>query len=1494
MMRKLFIIASGLLVFITGYAQGAGNGNSPLLAEVEQLQTKYEKDINAAFTIADAVQKAGAYVESLTALFEHGEITLPVGIKNKEKGYALIVEKITHDEHTGKAVIRASCAFKFKESGQPIAFAGEVTVEGRNGLGTEGFLGLIAPVRRDMGKEVAIVIREGTKVKFGCGGIESFDAKLSCIVTSETIVPVNSNGTPTNKSLEFSFDAVFQDFDSYMLSLNIDQSFSIKGLQDVIFTLKGATLDQSDVETSSMTKFPENYFAPGSADEIKLWKGLSVSEASVSLPAFFKKPDSTGRVTIALQEVLLDDRGFSGNISATDIINNDVLPPDQWGISLDDFSLGIMKNSIVSFGFGGDVNIPPLGKHSRLPYMATFNPAIGNYEFKVNFAGKFDFPALKSTIELNELSSIEILIKDSDFYPSLHASGTLTINAPIGADTNKTFSVPGISFENMVISRESPYFQLGAVGLTGKLTTPKIAGFELSIGDIHTVESAKGTGLAFEAGVALNETFSGTVGLQLYGDTQRWKFKELALGKVRVKYESKAFSLDGGVEFKNGDAIYGDGFRGDIKLNLIKKFDLEAVSVFGKKDDYRYFLTDVFLELPPQPGIPLPPALSFYGFGGGLYIRMQQASKLPPSAGNIDSEFGKALSGITYVPDKEVGLGFMATTKFALQGSPNAFNAKVGFEMQFNRHGGLNFVQLRGDVSVMDIPEKWGKLADNITKGMEKLEKSGITQPQKASLSDIEGAPENKSSGFLTAGINIEYDLIHSVFSADMNAYLNAGVIKGAGENDRLGWSSAYFSPEKWYLRVGTPSDKVGVEVLGMAKLTSYFMAGHDIPGLPLPPEKVLRNLSPDKQNKLKRTSTDKLTFGKGLAFGAGLEVNLDATFPPFYAHLGAGIGSEFLLVDLRGRTCSNYSGVPGINGWYAQVQAWAYVEAAIGIGVKLFGKQRKFDILDISVGALLQGAGPNPMYFAGAVGGRFRVLGGLISGNCSFDFEMGEKCILSGGSPFDEEVIAELTPVTGEKDVNVFATPQALFNIPVEVEMTIDEEDTKGIYKVTLEEFSVKYAGTNKEVTGQTKLDSDGKICVIDPEEPFESQQDMEVYAKVGFKKKINNNWMYVTGNDGKPVFEERKEAFHSGDRPKEILPEHVKYSYPVNRQYNFYPDEYRQGYIQVTKNYEYLFTTEKPEGFDQVIRISDVTGKAYDKPFTFHSNSAGNDIRFEIDFLMEQLPFAGNQIYKLAVVNVPQALNTDITSNISTVTTAVEGAEEIAITKQQATGDLVQLDEKEIYALNFRSSSYKTFVEKMNKIPVDKAVAWQEYPYVYRLISNIYDYAVPAEMFDAAEIAPINPAQRLVVVEPVYEKTAWYTGDVEPLVYHPQALHDAGLTGMTPDRENAAYYVTESVQELTEEMIATNTRYDVDRWGSLQHHAPYFVDRDYSAIRDVLARKITRGEAVGEAAAALLAADHIPLISNGQYPVKISYTLPGAERKVTSSVEKNISLTR
>ncbi|MDR0712787.1 MAG: hypothetical protein LBF89_00770 [Bacteroidales bacterium] len=1479
-MKNIFAIIALTVWYLPCIAQVNTAISAPLdLNRIEQLQMEYNGKIDAAFTAMKAVQDAGRYIKSLSDLFGNGEITLPVGIKNGD--YELIIQKILYDEKTEKKQISATCAFRFKDTGQKVAFEGSADIQGKNGLGTHGELALIAPVRRNIGNASAIVLHEGSRVRFGCDGVEDFATKLTWIVTSPDVIPVDNRGTVVNTPISATVETCFQDFDNYTLSLNIDRSFMFKGLKDIFFTIKGATLDQSDTETSAMTVFPEGYLS--ASEEFNLWKGVAFSELSLHLPAIFKSPNDGERMTLSMKNALFDENGFTARLSATDVLNSALLDPETWSISVNDFSLGFLKNQIVAAGFGGEINIPPFGRHSLRPYMAEYNHASEEFIFTAGIVGKFDFPALRSSLELYETSTLSIAFRDADIYPVIDASGLLTVNAPVNEkDSTKKFSVPDIPFEHLKISRDAPYVSIGAIGLGGSLRTPKVAGFELLISHIQSFNNGAGSGLSFDADVTLTDMFGGDTKILLYGDYAHWKFNKVGVERINVDFKSKAFSIAGGVWFKNGDPLYGDGFRGDIQLDLLGKFKLDAIAVFGKKDDYRYFLTDVFLELPPTPGLPIPPALTFYGFGGGLYRRMQQTST------SYDTDFGKSLSGINYIPDKTVGMGLMASTKFCLISGENTMNAKVGFEIQFNSSGGMNFVQFRGDVAVMDIPGKWGKMSDNIAKKMEAFEAEGKVM-RAADKTDLK-EPENKESGFLTASLNMKYDVINSTFSADLAAYLNAGVITGAGANNKLGWASAFFSPTKWYTYMGTPTDRMGVNVLGFVKLDSYFMLGADIPGLPLPPEKVLRNLSVEKQNQLKREASS-LALAKGVAFGAGLSVDFKAKLPPFYAGFGVGLGSEFVLRDLRGRTCSNYSGTPGINGWYADVQAWAWIEAAIGIEAKIFRKTRQFNILDLSVAALLQGAGPNPMYFAGAVGGQFSVLGGLIKGKCSFDFEMGEKCILSNGSPFGEEIIAQLTPANAEKDVNVFVAPQAVFNIPVGVAMAVDDEDVRSTYMVTLEEFSVKYKDSATPIEGRPKLSNDGTVYMFDPEEPFESQKEMVVYAKVAFKKKNGNNWQYVTGDDGKPVFEDKTETFTSGDRPKYILPEHVKCSYPAARQYNYYPDEYKAGYIQVTENYEYLFTSDKPEGYKQLLRVSDLTGDAREIAFTHKANAAGSDIRFEIDFSLANIPLAGNRIHRLAIVNVPEKTS-DIKQNITEYTTAAANAEEVSITKQQAQGNLEQLEEKEIYSLHFKTSIYKTFAEKMATFDT-KGEGWRNSvePFVHHIKANLRG----AELFDKYEIQWNENTLPLVRFDAQIDQTNWYDNSFYKNMYQTSTAY---RQGMVDNRKGidmrsfgeppAAAVLIEAGDErqVTDTEIATGAPAGYNFQSVFTYALPYWCARDFFYMKNTLGEKQLRGGGVTASEEALMANDFPSMVTRGSYPVRVKYVLPGKEIE-TSAVD-------
>ncbi len=328
------ILSVILISLLLGFSESAGAQQEQIeriLTKVKTEQAKYQDKIDAAFDAMEKVKKAGAYIESISDLFSDGKITLPVGIK--KGGYELIIQKITYDEKKDKPQIFATCAFKFKENGQKIAFEGSADIEGKKGLGTNGYLELIAPVRRNLGKKVALIFNSGTRVNFGCKGVESYVAKIDLLITSDKIFAVNSDGSPSPNPLSSSFEATFRDFDDFTVSFSFNQSFSFRGLKDVIFTLRGATLDQSDLVTSPMVKFPKDYFSGTNPDEKKLWRGFAVTQASVALPAIFKKSKlaknsgnendssllaSTDRIEIGLKKVIFDNNGFSGSVFVND------------------------------------------------------------------------------------------------------------------------------------------------------------------------------------------------------------------------------------------------------------------------------------------------------------------------------------------------------------------------------------------------------------------------------------------------------------------------------------------------------------------------------------------------------------------------------------------------------------------------------------------------------------------------------------------------------------------------------------------------------------------------------------------------------------------------------------------------------------------------------------------------------------------------------------------------------------------------------------------------------------------------------------------------------------------------------------------------------------------------------------------------------------------------------------------------------------------------
>lgn len=1513
MKRISLILLLLCIICISGYGQSVTSNEAeesevvvPKNDKVQQLLDKLNspeaaKRADAAKATYEKIKQASNYIGSISDLFKNKEIPLPVGIKSESNNYTICIEQFYRDDQNGieRHYIKAVCVIPLSGDGSnSLAFDGIVELEGDYGIGTHGKLSLIQNVEMPLGEESSIVYCEGSTISFACGGFENADVKLAFVVKSDKIYTISKDGNPKGR-LMFETEAHFADFDDFVLSLNAQEKVRIKGLDGFTIELQNLTWDQSCVRTPATVQFPNNYFTGVNLDQNRnIWQGLAISKASLSMPDFFsKQAGKTEPIVISMDGVLIDGEGLTCYAKATNVIGDGALDPEQWSMSINGFELSVVKGNVQGAGFNGKINIPPFGENSLLNYSALYNIGERAFIFNADLNGKKDFPILCGNLTFDETSKISLKINDDGVYPTILANGLLSLEVPMSkSNSSKSkLDLPDLRFENMVISREAPYFDLGTIALTSEAKTPDMAGYSLTLKTLKSINDSKGKGIYVEAGVKLTEMFGGDAGINLYGDEKKWKFSKLSVGKINVDYKGQAFKISGGVEFKDADETYGKGFRGEVKFDLINKFKLDAVAVFGKKDNYRYFLTDAFLEFDSKSGILLPPALNFYGIGGGLYRHMQQ------SVSGTSSEFGKTLTGLNYIPDNKVGMGFMARTKFNLMKNSALFDADVSLELQFNKDWGVNFVQLRGEATMIS-KEQQEKMLGSMKKGFEQIEaKSG-------QMKDADGNKVNciefdkkaldckpSKDGALTATLGIKFDMANDVFTADLKTYLDvAGALKGRGANNSMGWASAYFAKDKWYTYIGTPDDRLGVSLLGIADAGGYFMVGNDVPEMTIP--KSLEGKIPsDYLDKLRRNDAGKLTSGSGLAFGTDLSVKFDANLPPFYAHLGVGMGTDMLLKKYSDAAhCRGMSGPIGVNGWYAQAQAYAWVDASIGIKVKLFKKTRQFEIIDAEMAAFLRGAGPNPYYFTGAVGGKFSVLGGLVHGHCNFDFTVGEQCKIEGGSPFGEDVISQLTPADKSKDVNVFTAPQLVLNIPADEEMEIEDEDgIKETYRVSVAEFSVKNMKSGALSKCSKSVGEEGRVLTYELDEPLESQTLYNVYAKVAFQRKEGNKWVDVMDEDAKPYYEEKVVEFNSGDRPKYIMPEHVKYAYPADRQYNFLSKEHNEAYLMVSENYSYLFTTEKPEGFDQQVELTSFDGQKQVCNFSYKTVSDVAGVKFEVDIPTTKLKFKTNEIYNMAIVNVPQRTvlhDENIVESEKSVATEASDSE-ISSTTYTAEGNLEVLEQTEIYAMDFRTSSYETFKEKMGGFSVGEIAPVQEYPFVYNLKTNIVDNSAVTENFDYVEYDNDSNTGN-IIIQPVYDDMPWYTNHVKSLIYGNNDLCKL-IGNIAPPINKEIFYWHSNIgfAKLSDDIIGTGTRINMGKWNSLNNHMQKYIDNDFCRYRTIVADKLVNGVNKTDGIRRFFEANNIPPTINGRYPVLFKYILPGKNIK-TSEYKINLNL--
>lgn len=1467
-----------------------------------------QKYIDLARTLSDKVKQAQNYITNLDA---NTKFELPVGISKEIGGlkYDIIIHAVrikpTHAEldvlmqfqppQSEHVLTFMARGIKFTEKG---GIVGDATLQllGDNGINFSG-------------DKIQLILKgssqpgAGTYVTIDCDGFKAMQLDAEVKFSRDLLVPEDANGKVINGNVSTAFNASINSWNDLIVQASMPP-FQVSNLKDFSFTASDMVFDFSDVRNAPAVIFPEGYnntqTLPGNTN---LWRGFYMRELTVSMPAQFQKKSGV-RTTLSVQNMLIDNRGVSGLIRAKNIVPLAEGNMNGWAFSLDSLAIDLMANELQQAAFEGQVVIPVSTENTPFNY-AAFISASNEYFFTVAPTKDLKFDLWQADVDIYEGSSLEIRVADNKFLPKAILHGRMNINAKLGeGESAKGVELADIQFQDLQLQSVKPYLKVGDFSFGSEAANQALAQFPISIQDVG-LRSISDTETALDFNLLLNlvgeesGAFAADAGLSLIAKVsttesghQKWKPKDLEVRNITIDIDGGAFKFNGMLVFYKQDAVYGNGFNGQVNAEFKPGIKVKASAVFGNVNSNRYWYADAMANF--SSGIPIFTGVGIYGFGGGAYFGMKMDNE------GLGSDLGKTASGVIYIPDTKAGLGLKAIVSIGSHPKPEAFNGDVTFEIAFFKGGGVRRIGLLGngylvtpglELNLDKLKGATNKLVAVAKKNNQKVSDATygqlVGEGNDNDLTEIFGSLSDAGAkGQISAKVAIDYDFENRVLHGTFEAYVNVagGLIKGVGSGGRAGWAVLHFAPKEWYVYVGTPDDRIGLS-LGVgsirASATSYMMVGTKILSSPPPPENVSRILGGMDLDYMKDLNA--LGTGAGFAFGAAFGVDTgDLKFLMFYARFAAGAGFDIMLKDYGDARCKGESGPIGINGWYANGQAYAYVEGNVGIRVRVFGKRRNIKILEIGAATILQAKLPNPFWMQGVVGGHFSVFGGMVRGNCKFKLTLGKECEIVGDDNLldDIKVIAEITPGEGSTEVSVFNAPQGVFNMEVNRPFEIvDPEDNQTRYfQAKLDHFKV-LDGT-LEIPATLEWNENNDVVALNPFDILPPKKNMKTSLQVSFEEKVSGVWRKVT-DDGKVYTESQATSFATGAAPDFIPEENIQFNYPVTNQLNLYPKESPQGYVQLYTGQPYLFEP-KPE-FEQKVRFTSASGQSITGDLSYLPNE-----RRAIFSIPENL--TRESIYQIEFVNLPvQQYSVD--QNVKQVVTASANDAEIETTTNEAEGELSIVSEKTLYSTYFRTSKYGTFKEKFNSLNIINTFSILTVPWrIHRLMS----FLEGSEYFDVAEMSGTNRTvnRPLVSIEAVLSQNKYYETSVYPLIYAGYPIdgnikitwRDVNVLGLAPSR--AMYFYQEPANlQLTTTDLSLGTASVMASRSAYTYDLPYYMEKDFKEIQSQVVNKYIQQEKVSDRIHQILFSS-FPPVQPGEFKYKLQYILPGIN-KVTSEVE-------
>lgn len=1135
------------------------DAEDPLDDRANTMLNIYQEQTRPLRTLFNGLRKK--LVDNLTS---DDLMELPVGIRSEigGKGYTLGILKA---EFTPQgAFLTIMVEIETADTTRRLYFgASGIPFSGSEGLSSGVQIGLIGDYPLKIGASQALLVLKGsdpltsgdgagTYVRVDCDGFNGIHIGADLLINGNHIIPVEpSTGQDLPGRLQTHVDLDAVSLDDIYVAIGLDP-FRIAGVRDFYFTLQDVVLDFSDVASPDIKSLPADYQSPfllsgGTMDP--LWRGVAIGELSIRMLPGFAAPGASKKPEIEASQVLIDDQGFTGEVTVRQLLSLDEGNLDGWAFSIETLELGVIGNQFRKLGFSGLAHVPlfksPSSDSMHIADKDCFNyqaliTAEGAYQFSVTNLSEMTIPMWKAQCNLAPNSSISIEKYTTQFL----AVATLHGNFSFSQEVPDEDPAGGVSFQNLVVRNVRPYIGVGSIQC--KLSTGfSMAGFSVVM-DTLGVKSVAGDRIALIIGGSVdltgdrhgdNQGIGASGGFTLFGKLQELSGKQIWVGDgfkvndICLDVELKKFRLAGCLRFYDQDPTFGKGFYGVVDAHLLlqsgNSTGFAAVAQFGSFQDYKYYLVDVLVKL--GKGIPLG-VLSLQGIGGGLSHHM---GRIDPDiaqahfASNVAQtvQLGQSLSGVVYTPDITAGYAFRLNAILALSTAPKLVNGIVTLSMDFNSGGGIRSLGLNG------------------AGGM---------------LTEVKDNQAAYRDAIVQARIDLNFDFENQSFTGllEVGMHTNSLQVNGTVE--------CSFTPDNWYIWIGTPQNPIQARLIGIGAEV-FLDVGSRIP----PPAALPANVARLTQGMDPGQNAGILSSGRGLAFGFRIGSAGDTSrVGPLLIRLSAQLGADLLMRELTGLSCEGHEGPLGINSWYAIGQVYAYLGGSIVFDDVLFGKQVHFTIAELAAAMLLQGRGPDPTYFMGILAGRYNLLNGLIKGSFRARINLGDDCTITDPTSTSERL---------NLIVGVYPAPEANTGIPTDIDPSVDfmfpvgtafvlpDADGSNDY-FRFEISQVSLTSPQGPVEGIIPLAIGQNRLRFQPKALLAPHTEYRFSVSLRVKERVNSAWRNVEEN-GHAVTIDTVIVFTTGNLDSVLLLTNVQAAYPVMSQLNFHPGEFGFGYIRLEK---------------------------------------------------------------------------------------------------------------------------------------------------------------------------------------------------------------------------------------------------------------------------------------------------------------------------------------